>query len=204
MTYSGGQQPPGWYYAHGDPPSTQRYWDGTAWVGSPRPGPGSADLASLNVALPIPRMAARLIDWVIWLAIRAGAGAFIGYVAGSDPGDTWLDRALVPVLAVILIALYEIAMVARTGATVGKMALGLKVVDPAGTPVDLSSSMIRVLLLLMAGLLEGFAFGRTWWVTVLGLAAFVALIGYSFVLLFTDQNRRLPWDRLANTLVARR
>ena len=28
--------PPGWYNAQGDPPNTQRYWDGTQWVGGPQ------------------------------------------------------------------------------------------------------------------------------------------------------------------------
>ncbi len=32
-----GAMPPGWYYAAGDPPGTQRYWDGAQWVGEPQP-----------------------------------------------------------------------------------------------------------------------------------------------------------------------
>lgn len=28
--------PPGWYYAEGDPPGTQRYWDGINWQGAPQ------------------------------------------------------------------------------------------------------------------------------------------------------------------------
>lgn len=28
-------QPPGWYFAHGDPPATNRWCDGTQWVGGP-------------------------------------------------------------------------------------------------------------------------------------------------------------------------
>ncbi|MFT7474098.1 MAG: hypothetical protein ACI81L_001018 [Verrucomicrobiales bacterium] len=28
---------PGWYHAEGDPPNTERYWDGTAWTDGPRP-----------------------------------------------------------------------------------------------------------------------------------------------------------------------
>ena len=28
---------PGWYHAEGDPPNTERYWDGTAWTEGPRP-----------------------------------------------------------------------------------------------------------------------------------------------------------------------
>ncbi len=31
------RQPPGWYYAAGDPPGTHRYWDGELWQGSPEP-----------------------------------------------------------------------------------------------------------------------------------------------------------------------
>jgi hypothetical protein len=28
---------PGWYHAEGDPPNTERYWDGSAWTEGPRP-----------------------------------------------------------------------------------------------------------------------------------------------------------------------
>ena len=28
---------PGWYHADGDPPGTQRYWDGMTWQGDPQP-----------------------------------------------------------------------------------------------------------------------------------------------------------------------
>jgi uncharacterized RDD family membrane protein YckC len=46
------QQPAGWYHAQGDPPGTQRWWDGSQWVGGPVavppattgiPGSGYAD-----------------------------------------------------------------------------------------------------------------------------------------------------------------
>lgn len=28
---------PGWYHAEGDPPNTERYWDGSMWTEGPRP-----------------------------------------------------------------------------------------------------------------------------------------------------------------------
>ena len=28
---------PGWYHAEGDPPNTERYWDGSTWTDGPRP-----------------------------------------------------------------------------------------------------------------------------------------------------------------------
>lgn len=34
---SAGGPMPGWYAAAGDPPGTQRYWDGRQWVGEPQP-----------------------------------------------------------------------------------------------------------------------------------------------------------------------
>jgi len=34
--------PPGWYQAEGDPPGTQRYWDGTSWSDTPVPSSGAA------------------------------------------------------------------------------------------------------------------------------------------------------------------
>lgn len=33
--------PPGWYHAEGDPPGTQRYWDGFAWQGGPQTPPSA-------------------------------------------------------------------------------------------------------------------------------------------------------------------
>lgn len=35
------QQPPGWYHAQGDPPGTQRWWDGELWQGEPVPSPSA-------------------------------------------------------------------------------------------------------------------------------------------------------------------
>jgi hypothetical protein len=34
---------PGWYHAEGDPPNTERYWDGAAWTDGPRPIGGLSD-----------------------------------------------------------------------------------------------------------------------------------------------------------------
>jgi len=36
---SEGPQPAGWYPAQGDPPGTQRWWDGEMWVGDAVPSP---------------------------------------------------------------------------------------------------------------------------------------------------------------------
>lgn len=79
---------PGWYSAEGDPPGTQRYWDGTQWTSepyvinpppatsaSPSNGPGVADgyqqppaQPSRRVAEASDRVLGRLIDVMIVLA----------------------------------------------------------------------------------------------------------------------------------------
>ncbi len=43
---AGGYRPAGWYYAQGDPPGTQRYWDGSSWQGEPQPVNPSAQQGS--------------------------------------------------------------------------------------------------------------------------------------------------------------
>ncbi|MCA9829419.1 MAG: DUF4282 domain-containing protein [Dehalococcoidia bacterium] len=40
---SSSEVPPGWRHAQGDPPGTERYWDGSRWQGDPRPVGGSQD-----------------------------------------------------------------------------------------------------------------------------------------------------------------
>ena len=40
---SSSEVPPGWRHAQGDPPGTERYWDGSRWQGEPRPVGGSQE-----------------------------------------------------------------------------------------------------------------------------------------------------------------
>ena len=75
--------PPGWYYTQGDPPGTQRYWDGTQWLGGLQAGGGniptvaggsSADSAPIMQLyrggdICKSRFAANLIDMVPLVAI---------------------------------------------------------------------------------------------------------------------------------------
>jgi len=80
---------PGWHYAQGDPPGTQRYWDGDRWIGDPVPIPGQGPAGGYggapggyqgggyqgagypgqsrhaNLASPGARMGGRLIDFII-------------------------------------------------------------------------------------------------------------------------------------------
>ena len=44
---------PGWYNAEGDPPGSQRYWDGAQWVGDPVFEPAPAAAGTMPGAMPL-------------------------------------------------------------------------------------------------------------------------------------------------------
>jgi len=46
MSDTGNERPAGWYHAEGDPPGTQRYWDGAAWQGGPQAAPDGGGLGA--------------------------------------------------------------------------------------------------------------------------------------------------------------
>ena len=81
----------------------------------------------------------------------------------------------------ILVVGYNTIMQGKYGATLGKMACGLRVVQPDGAPIS-----------------YGRAFGRAW---AEMLSGFICDIGY-IVAAFDDQKRSLH-DHIANTRVIR-
>lgn len=182
-------QPPGWYHAQGDPPGTQRYWDGSSWQGGPQPVPGVAapvgDKVDQVLAEPVKRILARLIDggiWiVIWLVLPAliETGVVLSLLLGFFTGA--------------LVVVYEVVMIGTTGATVGKQLLGLKVVNQDGSAADYMTGLRRMglyILFLFVGLIP-----------ILGALAFVAVAIAGVVMLFTDSQRQTPWDKIGQTLV---
>ena len=82
----------------------------------------------------------------------------------------------------ILTLLYFIVMEATRGATLGKMALGLRVVKTDGSPISWSESIIRNLLRIIDGL-------------------FIYLVGA--ILVWTSPLRQRLGDRAAKTVVIR-
>lgn len=49
MSDMGNERPAGWYHAEGDPPGSQRYWDGSAWQGGPQAAPTHGDAGGFGV-----------------------------------------------------------------------------------------------------------------------------------------------------------
>ena len=130
---------------------------------------GQAQLQYVGVGL---RFLALLIDALIIGAL----GGLLSFLFRDAPG---LSGSLI---AIITLA-YLIVMEATQGATLGKMALGLRVVKTDGSPISWSESLIRNLLRIVDGL-------------------FGYLVGA--ILIWNSPLKQRLGDRVAHTVVVRR
>ncbi len=119
-----------------------------------------------------PRFLALLIDTIIIGVV----GAILGVIFRNSPG---LSGGVTGLLALA----YFIVLEATQGATLGKMALGLRVTRTDGAPISWTESIIRNLLLIIDGL-------------------FVYLVGA--ILIWTSPLKQRLGDRVAKTVVVRR
>lgn len=212
MTDNSGVQPAGWYYAQGDPPGTHRYWDGTAWVGGPEPiapagggVPGALnsgpELASLGA-----RIGARIIDAIILGVINLIVSTIIigtsGFTNPSDFETPGLGRYLLATIVGIGFAvLYEGVLVAKTEATPGKMALGLKIKRSDGSRITLDAAIRRYAIWGALALLG--IFGAAGLVAVVNGLISLALVIGGMIMINTDALRQAPWDKIGDTIVVK-
>lgn len=203
MTDQPSTQPPGWYYAQGDPPGTQRYWDGTQWQGAPQAVPGAGGAAAVDsgpaVASAGLRIVARVVDIIIYAVVSsiivavAGGGTSVGL--GQDLSGGFVVGTLI---ATAVVCGLEIYLVANGGQSLGKKLFGIKVVKVDGSDVDMETSVKRFALYILSSLANV--------VPVLGaiISLVVLLVGIvSFVFLFTDDMRQTVWDKFAETKVVK-
>jgi len=198
--YPGGQYPgvqyPGPQYPGQQYPGPQ--YSGPQYPGVPYPpapysGPGPVPMASMGQ-----RLGARLLDallLVVAAAIVIGGFAGISLATfdlapGQDPPD-WFFIVIILLLYVALplgAALYEILLIARRGATIGKSVVGVRVVRIAD------------------GQLPGTGPALARWVIPF-LGSFLCGIGQLLVYLspfFDDETRRQGWhDKVAKVIVVR-
>jgi uncharacterized RDD family membrane protein YckC len=192
------QHPPGWYYAQGDPPGTNRYWDGTQWQGGPQPVPGAEQaapgfaapgMATATKGDPGKRILARIIDILVLLIPLILVSAIFGFSVQAGSAEQVVSN----LLSGVLVSAYEVFMVGTRGGTVGKLALGLKIENENGSPVDIASALRRT------GLYIAFIFIGL--IPLLGALLFVVVFIAGFVMLFTDERGQTPWDKIGKTLV---
>ncbi|MEZ5340493.1 MAG: RDD family protein [Acidimicrobiales bacterium] len=156
------QQPPGWYYAQGDPPGTQRYWDGAQWQGGPQAAGGAgqamggAQGAGGTLAEPGKRLIAALIDGGIVLA--GYIVLLILVVIISAISDTLGTLILIlGYLAIVGFSIYNSwYLLGTTGQTIGKKHQGVTLLsEVTGQPVGMLQAFLR-------GLLQGLAWSLCW------------------------------------------
>lgn len=181
--------PQGWYRAEGDPIGTQRYWDGQNWKGGPRltrhiksdTEPVAADVTE--------RVLARFVDLIVWLVISVCAHAALDepLIYGGTGAKWWIAG----VIALVVIATYEVVMPVLFGATIGKLAMGLDVVSEDGTEIAQENALIRVAPALLAA------------IPFFGLYAAGAVAAISIPVMLADRRSQAIWDKLAHTVVVR-
>ena len=131
--------------------------------------PAQAQIQYVGVG---PRFLALLIDAIIIGVV----GGILGVIFRNSPG---LSGGVTGLLALA----YFIVLEATQGATLGKMALGLRVTRTDGAPISWTESIIRNLLRIIDGL-------------------FVYLVGA--ILIWTSPLKQRLGDRVAKTVVVRR
>lgn len=195
MTDAPAAPPPAWYP---DPevPRQQRYWDGTTWTEHVAPSvvttPPTNGHGGTSATFG-QRLGALLIDVLIMtvlLGLLIGIMVVIGYLVGavSVNGDGGLGVAagvFVIILFILGLAILILAPLAygagfegpSGGQTIGKWALGIRVINPSGTNLTLGRSFGRQAV-------KVFASGQ------------VLYLGYLWML-FDDQDR--TWHDMAVT-----
>jgi len=185
--------PSGWYQADGDPPNTERFWDGDQWGSGPRSLTGSGTPRALvpvprdlEIGGPWRRIAGKLIDQVVLVGPLAGVALLLDR-SGLVP--TNVVEAGFWIGFIGLFAFYNLLAVGLFATTVGKAIVGLLVVGPTGERASWGIATRRWVLQL-AHL-----------VPIIGAVAVLGIGVVSVVYLFTDPRRQTVHDRLAGSFV---
>ncbi len=154
MTDSGAGQPAGWYYAAGDPPGTQRYWDGTQWQGAPQPvgggGAASTDGAATGLKSSTeygPRFIGFLIDWGILIGLYIALIIVVAILSAIS--DTLGGLVLfLGWLGILGFSIYNYIYLQGTeGQTIGKKQQNTRLIsDETGQPVGIGMAVARYFL----------------------------------------------------------
>lgn len=165
------QQPPGWYYAQGDPPGTQRYWDGTQWQGGPQAAGGTAAQAAGGAgyggAVPAEagtRFVAFLMDAGIVVVAAIVLGIFIA-IFGAISDTLGSLVAVLGYLAIFAFQIYNwVYLQGTTGQTIGKKQQNISTLkSDTMQPVGVGMAIVRMLLI---GIFAIPCYLDHWWILV--------------------------------------
>jgi len=150
----------------------------------PAPAANAPAAQAMDIASPFPRLVAAIIDGII-LGI---AGAVIGAVTstGSPFSGGASNFSLFNAQTVISTLIgwaYNIGLLIYSGATIGKMAMGIKVVSAKGEALTPTQIVLRETV------------GKL-------VSTYALLLGYIWILF---DNKRQGWhDKIAGTLVVKK
>lgn len=131
---------PGWYYAQGDAPGTQRYWDGTQWVGGPQPVGQAQDSAVGAVGGQGVEFGPRAVAWLIDVGPYLLAG-FIGNFLSDSLGF------ILGLIALGYLLFNKGYKMGTTGQSFGKANQGIKLVsENTGQPIGVGIAIVRLLV----------------------------------------------------------
>lgn len=143
--------------------------------------PAAAQLQYVGVGR---RFVATLIDAILYLIVFAVVAVVSGHSQASG-GSASASLSGAPALIIdILFFLYYIVLEAVLGATLGKLLLGIRVVNVDGSRIGWGASIIRNILRIIDGL------------------PFFYLLGA--ILIWTSPQKQRLGDRAAKTVVVRR
>ncbi len=153
-----------------------------------------------TIAKPGKRIIARMIDWVVWMAAIFMGGVVIAATSDisidGDSTTSGLVQLVVVIGFVALLAAYEVLMVAAVGGTIGKKALGLRVLTEEGTAVDFQTALLRFSPFIVLVLIQQIPI-----IGAIGTIGTVLSATAALMMLFVDSRVQVPWDKLAKTLV---
>lgn len=145
--------PAGWYPVAGDPPGTNRYWDGEAFTTGPKRNANArsrAGFAKPNTATKwkhanfVSRAVSALIDYGAPVAIVVGIANGMGVGFPGRSLSAWTDEPRLLMAIGITILVNSVVLVGLFGVSLGRILMGLRVVDARNR--DRSPGLARALL----------------------------------------------------------
>jgi uncharacterized RDD family membrane protein YckC len=128
------------------------------------------------------RAVAALVDFSVFFFVQMSFGFIAGKVVGPDVEDTMAFLPLVWMFTLLFAAVYTTVLHGRVGGqTIGKMLVGIRVVDVDGATVSVGAALLR--------------FG--------GYFGSLAMFGLGYVMAALRRDKRAFHDLIAGTRVER-
>jgi len=221
---------PGWYYAQGDPPGTQRFWDGVRWVGVPvvaPPNPASvgpyqtdpahggrhneygARSASARTGLYSKRIGGFLVDGLAFGVVLVLGFPLLGIIRWlsdslASAGIFWF---LLPPFAITGFAFNfwnHVVLVGGSGSSIGKRSVNTAIVDhDSGELPSAAALSTRFLLINALWWLPWWLGALIPWLGVMAAPIWLLAVVDAIWPWWDDDGQRLV-DKVANTVVVSR